>query len=126
MLNRVVFRPAHQCTNLRNKVRGQQIAANRRNALYSRGPKTAEGRARSRRNALKHGLTARSLILEGERAAQYEAFRTDMNFNWMGDTPIRPHPLHAVSRRDLMVGTPSGPRSWRPHQQQERNDTCGL
>ena len=56
----------------------QQIAANRRNALYSRGPKTAEGRARSRRNALKHGLTARSLILEGERAAQYEAFRTEL------------------------------------------------
>ena len=31
--------------------------ANRRNALRSTGPRTAEGKARSRRNAYKHGLS---------------------------------------------------------------------
>jgi hypothetical protein len=35
----------------------KQIAANRRNGLLGRGPKTCAGKARSSRNALKHGLS---------------------------------------------------------------------
>src|SRR5437016_4870942 len=35
------------------------IAANRRNAQRSTGPRTALGKARVRRNALRHGLAAR-------------------------------------------------------------------
>ncbi|HEX3503516.1 MAG TPA: hypothetical protein VHU22_09005 [Xanthobacteraceae bacterium] len=34
-----------------------KIRANRRNALRSSGPRTAEGKARSRQNARKHGLS---------------------------------------------------------------------
>jgi hypothetical protein len=34
-----------------------KIRANRRNAVGSTGPKTADGKARSRRNAHKHGLS---------------------------------------------------------------------
>jgi hypothetical protein len=36
----------------------RQIAANRRNAKKSTGPRSAEGRARSARNATRHGLNA--------------------------------------------------------------------
>jgi hypothetical protein len=43
-----------------------QIAANRANAQKSTGPRTAEGKAASRLNALKHGLDAESLIIPGE------------------------------------------------------------
>jgi hypothetical protein len=35
----------------------KQIAANRRNGLLGRGPTTSAGKARSSRNALKHGLS---------------------------------------------------------------------
>ncbi len=44
-------------------VSARKIAANRQNALKSTGPKTLEGRAHSRRNALKHGLFAMDLYI---------------------------------------------------------------
>ena len=36
----------------------KRIAANRRNALRSTGPRTPDGKSRSRLNAVKHGLSA--------------------------------------------------------------------
>lgn len=38
-------------------ISGNKIRASRENAKYSSGPKTANGRARSSRNALRHGLS---------------------------------------------------------------------
>jgi len=46
-----------------------RIAANRRNAQQSTGPRTAEGKARSRANALKHGLTGAGIALPTEDEA---------------------------------------------------------
>jgi len=49
--------------------------ASRRNGAQSRGPKTIEGKARSAKNALKHGLRAQKcIVLPGEDAAAFEAF----------------------------------------------------
>jgi hypothetical protein len=36
----------------------KQIAANRRNGRKSKGPRTAPGKARASRNALRHGLAS--------------------------------------------------------------------
>jgi hypothetical protein len=44
----------------------KQIEANRRNALQSTGPKTAEGKTVVALNAIKHGLLSRELLLPGE------------------------------------------------------------
>ena len=43
-----------------------QTDANRRNAQKSTGPKTPEGKAKSRRNGLQHGLTATTCMLDDE------------------------------------------------------------
>jgi hypothetical protein len=40
-----------------------QINANRQNAAHSTGPKTEEGKERSRRNSLKHGMTGDGIVL---------------------------------------------------------------
>jgi hypothetical protein len=50
----------------------RQKAANRANALHSTGPKTPEGKAGVRLNALRHGLLTRDLVLPGEDADAFE------------------------------------------------------
>ena len=44
----------------------KKAQANRRNALKSTGPKTPEGKAAVRLNALKHGLLSQEILLPGE------------------------------------------------------------
>jgi hypothetical protein len=55
-----------------------QIQANRANARRSTGPRTAEGKARSSQNALKHGLRAAPILLPGESAADWRDHREGM------------------------------------------------
>jgi hypothetical protein len=52
----------------------RQIVANRRNALKSTGPKTQAGKEQSRRNAVRHGLTAETVIGILEDAQDYREF----------------------------------------------------
>ncbi len=69
-----------------------QIEANRRNAQRSTGPKTDEGKDRVRRNAITHGMTARTImpVLTQEDPRQLEE-RTQ---EWVSDV----QPQNAIER----------------------------
>jgi hypothetical protein len=47
-------------------VSSRKRAANRANARKSTGPRTPEGKARSSRNAISHGIYCQNLLLPGE------------------------------------------------------------
>jgi len=51
----------------------KQREANRLNAKKSTGPKTARGKARVSRNALKHGLLAKDVVVEGLQGSESQA-----------------------------------------------------
>ena len=55
----------------------KQINANRKNALLSKGPKTDLGKLNSSKNSLKHGLTAKQLVI-GEDFNEFEKYRDHM------------------------------------------------
>jgi hypothetical protein len=52
----------------------RQIEANRRNANRSTGPNTEEGKLRSRRNAVRHGLCAETVVEIVENIDDYRGF----------------------------------------------------
>ena len=66
----------------------KQIEANRGNALKSTGPTTQEGKERSRCNAVRHGLTAETIIADLENAADYQAFETAVISDYDAQTAV--------------------------------------
>ena len=56
----------------------KQVQANRLNALQSTGPKTSQGKERSRCNAIRHGLSAETVIVGLEDSHDYEAFEANV------------------------------------------------
>ena len=52
-----------------------QITANRANALHSTGPVTPDGKLRVAQNALKHGLTAKHLVIRPDEEEEFAALR---------------------------------------------------
>jgi hypothetical protein len=82
----------------------RQIEANRRNARKSTGPTTEEGKQRSRRNAVRHGLTAETVIGALEDAEDYTAFEAAITADY---------DVQSALERDLVLRVAS--LLWRLH-----------
>src|SRR6516225_6597992 len=72
----------------------RQMDANRRNARKSTGPITEEGKQRSRCNAVRHGLTAETVIGALEDAEDYKAFEA---------TIIADYDAQSAAERELVL-----------------------
>ena len=66
----------------------RQIEANRRNALQSTGPKTEAGKQASRRNAIRHGLTAETVISALEDADDYKTFEAAVTADYEAQSAV--------------------------------------
>ena len=68
------------------KISDARIEANRRNALLSTGPRTEEGKNRSRLNAIRHGLTGQIVVLPEEELQTYQDFAKAFLAEWKPET----------------------------------------
>jgi hypothetical protein len=66
----------------------KQIHTNQQNAKHSTGPRTESGKRRSRRNAIRHGLTAETVIDILEDPADYRAFERAIKSDYSPQTAI--------------------------------------
>jgi hypothetical protein len=66
----------------------RQIDANRRNALGSTGPETDLGKRRTSQNAVRHGLTAETVIVPLEDADDYQAFEQAVTADYEAETAV--------------------------------------
>ena len=64
---------AQSTDNSGARAAANRAAVNKENAQLSTGPRTAEGKARVSLNALKTGLTGRTVLMPGDDAALYTA-----------------------------------------------------
>ncbi len=80
----------------------ERAEVNRRNARKSTGPRTEEGKAASRRNALKHGLRAEALALPNEDPAAVAARSDAWNDYYRPGSPAAQHLVNACVAATLL------------------------
>jgi len=66
----------------------KQFEANRRNSLRSTGPRTEAGKQASRCNAVRHGLTAETVVGALEDAEDYKAFEAAITADYDAQSAV--------------------------------------
>ena len=66
----------------------RQIEVNRRNAMGSTGPKTNLGKQRASQNAVRHGLTAETVLVPLEDPDDYQAFELAVTADYEAETAV--------------------------------------
>ncbi len=66
----------------------KQVSANRRNAAKSTGPITQNGKLQSRRNAMRHGLTAATVVPAIEDSQEFERFEAAIRADYQPGSTI--------------------------------------
>jgi hypothetical protein len=77
-----------------------QLHANRLNAQRSTGPRSEEGKAASRFNALKCGIEARSLVIPGEDPAALEALALEYHQQFNAVGPLEDYLVETLVQAD--------------------------
>jgi hypothetical protein len=75
----------------------KQIAANRRNAQKSTGPKTDHGKSISRLNARREGFTGQIIILDAEDRPHFEKFKSDLIADLRPKTTLELSLAHGIA-----------------------------
>lgn len=104
----------------------KQIAANRRNALVSTGPRSLAGKQKSSQNSLKHGLTAARALLPGESEEEFRQLRGAM-FSTMCpegalENQLLEHAIELVWRLRRVPAFEIALLEWTAHYQAARYD----
>ena len=74
-----------------------QIEANRANALLSTGPSTPEGKLKCSHNALKTGLTGRTIVLPSDDIVAYQKLIAQINRKFQPETDDEKHLVQSVA-----------------------------
>jgi hypothetical protein len=81
----------------------RQIEANRRNSLRSTGPRTPEGKAVSRFNALKSGINAKAQVIPGEDPSALQAMADGYSREWAPQTYLERFLVDSLVRADWLL-----------------------
>ena len=76
----------------------RQLRANRANAQHSTGPRTGEGKQRSRLNGVRHGLTGQVSIMTDENRAAHEAFCNPIIARLGAEGPLERQLAHLIAQ----------------------------
>jgi hypothetical protein len=74
-----------------------RAAINRANSQHSTGPRSEAGKQRSARNALTHGLTARTAVLPSEDPAAFQQHRRQFLEEYRPATPTESQLVHELA-----------------------------
>ena len=76
----------------------RQLEANRANAKRSTGPRSADGKAKSSKNSLAHGLTAQDIVIADEDPEEFERLRAGLQVDFEPTSTIELELVERLSR----------------------------